>query len=55
MIGDGDWEEEFWYEDQLGKYDYSTGEVTDDEDGEIGSFIQMLWDETTEIGCAKAR
>ena len=55
MIGDADWEENFWYDDQIGKYNYNTGEVSDDVDGEFRGFAQLVWDETTEVGCGKVR
>ena len=55
MIGDADWEENFWYDDQIGKYNYNTGEVSDDVDGEFKGFAQLVWDETTEVGCGKVR
>jgi len=48
-----DWEEEGWYDSEEPNYDYSTGGSSNG--GVIGHFTQMVWDETTKLGCGIAR
>ena len=49
LEADNDWVETMWYDDQRGNYRYSDGTSTG---GEIYAFTQVVYDETTEIGCA---
>jgi len=44
--------EEGWYEREIGYYDYSTGRANG---GAVGHFTQMVWDVSTELGCAESR
>ena len=47
--------EQGWYEGEIPFYDFETGENLEPEDEQIGHFTQMVWDDTTEIGCGEAR
>ena len=49
LEADNDWVETMWYDDQIGNYRYSDGTSTG---GDIYAFTQVIYDETTEIGCA---
>ena len=42
-----------WYDDEEPNYDYATGSSSNG--GVIGHFTQMVWRETTEIGCAERK
>jgi len=43
-----DWEEEGWYDREEPNYNYATGGSNG---GVIGHFTQMVWDDTSKLGC----
>ena len=43
-----------WYDEEIPYYDWVTGESTD-VSKQIGHFTQMVWTDTTHIGCAETR
>ena len=46
---DDHWIEKGWYDEEVSNYDYENG--TSFNDGLIDHFTQMVWDDTTSIGC----
>ena len=49
-----DWEEEGWYDKEEPNYNYATAERIDPSIA-IGHFTQMVWDETSKLGCGISR
>ena len=49
--------EKGWYEGEIDYYDYETGDFVDNApaNAQIGHFTQMVWDDTTNIGCGESR
>ena len=47
-----DWVEEGWYDSEEPNYNYGSGTSNG---GVIGHFTQMVWDETSKLGCGIAR
>ena len=43
-----------WYEGEIPFYNWSTGETTDPSE-QVGHFTQMVWTDTTHIGCGESR
>ena len=43
-----------WYEGEIPFYNWATGGTTDPSE-QVGHFTQMVWDDTTHIGCGEAR
>ena len=46
--------EKQWYDDELANYDFSTGGQKDGTEGPFDHLTQMLWDESTGLGCAQS-
>ena len=46
--------EKQWYDDELTNYDFSTGGQKDGTEGPFDHLTQMLWDESTGLGCAQS-
>ena len=49
--------EKGWYESEIDYYDYETGDFVANapSNAQIGHFTQMVWDDTTNIGCGESR